>query len=117
MIDIEWDTPDKLNDDGSVATYNTHKLDCCDYSKGAKKTLYNDAKNISICLKSLIQIDEKKRYNTLIIDEIESVLDCFVGSFMEAIKSNVLNKLINIIRGATKIIVLDAFITTKTINF
>lgn len=95
------------------------EIDCCDYMKGTTNTkniLYNEELNIGICVNSLNYINETKTYDVLIIDEIESVLEAFMGDFMEN-KNNILIKLCNLIRTAKKIIVLDAFITNKTIDF
>lgn len=94
-------------------------IECFDYMKGTSKTkkiLYNTELNIGICINSLIYIDENKQYDILVIDEIESVLEAFMGDFMKN-KNEILKKLCNIINKAKKIIVLDAFITNKTIDF
>lgn len=95
------------------------EIDCFDYSKGTsstKNTLYNEEPSIAICVNSLNYIDENKTYDVIIIDEIESVLESFMGDFMDN-KNSILKKLCNLIRTAKKIIVLDAFITNKTIEF
>jgi hypothetical protein len=43
---------------------------------------FNKSNNLSIVINSLYYIDEEKSYNTVVIDEIESVLDGFVGDFI-----------------------------------
>lgn len=94
-------------------------IECCDYMKGTsttKKTLYNTEFNIGICVNSLNYIDDNKQYDIIVIDEIESVLESFMGDFMQN-KNEVLKKMCNLIQSASKVIVLDAFITNKTIEF
>lgn len=94
-------------------------IECFDYMKGTSKTkkiLFNTELNIGICVNSLIYIEDNKQYDILVIDEIESLLESFMGDFMKN-KNEILKKLCNIIRTAKKVIVLDAFITNKTIDF
>lgn len=94
-------------------------IECFDYLKGTSKTkkiLYNTEFNIGICINSLMYIEDNKQYDIIVIDEIESVLETFMGDFMTN-KNEILKKLCNLIRAANKVIVLDAFITNKTINF
>jgi len=62
-----------------------------------------------------------KTYKTVIIDEIETLfLNCIEGQFIEQgnkmLKLTIWNKFINILKNADEVIILDAFITTKTIN-
>lgn len=89
---------------------NIKKDDTCDS--------INEANSISICVNSLIKLDKDKTYHTLIIDEIESLLEVFVGNFIDLNnKINILNKLVHLIKSATKVILLDAFISKKTYDF
>lgn len=104
---------------GTYKRIRDAEIDCCDYMIGTsrtKQTLYNSEKNIGICINSLLYIDENTTYDILVIDEIESVLEAFIGDFMKH-KNEILKKLCNLIRTAKKVIVLDAFITNKTIDF
>jgi len=58
-----------------------------------------------------------KDYRVIVIDEIETLIDKWFGNFMtNPIKQNNWTVFVNIIRKAEKVILLDAFITTKTIN-
>lgn len=57
-----------------------------------------------------------KTFDVLVIDEIETLIDKWFGSFMQNKKEN-WETFLNIIRNAKKVILLDAFITTKTLNF
>lgn len=56
-----------------------------------------------------------KTYDVLVIDEIETLIDKWFGNFMQNKQEN-WNTFLNIIRNAKKVILLDAFITTKTLN-
>jgi hypothetical protein len=60
-------------------------------------------------------------HDVVIIDEIETLIDKFMGDFMEQkefqLKSKVWETFCYILKNAKKVIFLDAFITTKTINF
>jgi len=97
--------------------------ECVDYSRGSAQTkplLYSEAKQLSICLPSLKHLGESKYFDTIVIDEIESILDQFTGKLLnERIqdKKIVLSRLIGLVRHARKVILLDAFVTDRTISF
>jgi hypothetical protein len=75
----------------------------------------NNEKNLCICAHSLHYLSFEKEYRTLVIDEIESVVEAFMGDFMkEKGKSFAIFK--NLILRSKKVILIDAFITMKTIN-
>lgn len=97
-------------------------IEVVDYSKGItqnKPTIYEKATNLSICINSLFHIPDGKKFHTIVIDEIESVLHVCAGDFLdrEGNKALILQKLINLLISAKKIILIDAFITTATIDF
>jgi hypothetical protein len=73
-----------------------------------------------IVLNSLHYLKDKQ-FETVVIDEIETVLDKFYGDFLEQgdkhLKKYIWNIFCNILKNAKKVILLDAFITMKTINF
>lgn len=81
----------------------------------------NNHGRLIIVLNSLHYLNEK--YDTVVIDEIETLLDKFLGDFMEGddktkqLKKKIWTQLIFMLQNAKKVILLDAFITTKTINF
>lgn len=74
-----------------------------------------DAKNLIIVLNSLHYLS-KKTYEVVVIDEIETLIDKFLGDFMKK-KGEIWKVFKHILLNAKKVILLDAFITTKTINF
>lgn len=82
------------------------------------KSPLTTAKELLICNQSLHYLPETKKYDIVVIDEIETVLNCWTDE--ETHKENLGNNFkvfCNVIRNANKIILLDAFITTKTTNF
>lgn len=96
-------------------------LECTDYQKGTAKNkseLYNNSKALSICLNSLHYLNHDTYFSTIVIDEIESLLDVFTmtGTIMKN-KKIILSTLYNLLKKAKKIIVIDAFITNRTIEF
>lgn len=69
-----------------------------------------------IVLNSLHYLFEKT-YRVIVLDEIETIIDKWFGNFMaNPIKQNNWNVFCNLLRRAEKLILLDAFITTKTIR-
>jgi hypothetical protein len=96
----------------------THYLDVSTRDKKEGK-LNNHNKLITV-LNSLHYLTTKT-YKIVIIDEIETLLDKFLGDFMEQgvlqLKKEIWQIFIKMIRSAEKVILLDAFITTKTLNF
>ena len=98
-------------------------IECVDYLHGSAATkplVYQCARKLSICLPSLKHIKEDKYVDVLVIDEIESILDQWTSSLLNenlVTKKEVLNRLIQLISSARKVIVLDAFITNRTISF
>lgn len=70
--------------------------------------------NMIIVANSLHYLGNKK-YKVLVIDEIETLIDKWFGTFMQSKREN-WTTFLNIIRQADKIILLDAFVTTKTLN-
>lgn len=98
-------------------------LDCTDYLNGSaanKPLIFQTARQLSICLPSLKHIQSDKNVDVVVIDEIESILDQFTNQLMNeniVNKKKVLHRLVQLIQTARKVIVLDAFITTRTISF
>ena len=114
----------------SLVSSNTKKrfevenIDLCHYEKVStkhkKSGKLKEIERLIICLNSIHYIADVK-YDVLVIDEIETLLDKFLGDFLEQgklqLKSTVWNTFVNLFRNAKKVILLDAFITTKTVNF
>lgn len=98
-------------------------IECVDYMNGnarTKPSLYEKARCLSICLPSLTHISDTKTFNVVVIDEIESVLSEFTNSLLNKNvinKKKILNTLIRLISSADKVILLDAFITDRTLAF
>jgi hypothetical protein len=80
-----------------------------------EKTMLKETKLI-ICANSLHYL-EKTTYDVIIIDEIETLLDKFLGDFMAKHKAKNFDTLIHLLKTAKTVIFLDAFITKKTIDF
>lgn len=97
--------------------FEQSRIDVAYYKTFTKKTRpeMNTTNRLIICLNSMIHID---KLNTpyLIIDEIETLLNKFEGEFMKR-KATIWNIFVRLLTRASKIILLDAFITTKTIQF
>lgn len=86
-----------------------------DTTKMKKEGSLKTYDNMIIVANSLHYLFDKK-YKIVVIDEIETLLDKWFGTFMQNKQEN-WNTFLNIIRNADKVILLDAFITSKTINF
>ena len=98
-------------------------INCVNYMAGNSRTkfnLYNTARSLSICLPSIKHMSDEKRFDVVVIDEIESVLSEFTNDLLSKdliAKKRILNKFIYLIKSARKVIVLDAFITERTLSF
>jgi hypothetical protein len=105
---------------GTLDRLQKADVDCKSYeafnAKAKKEGALNSVKNLCICANSLHYINFEKRYGTLVIDEIESVVESFMGDFMKADKSKNFAIFKNLILHSKKLILIDAFITMKTIN-
>jgi uncharacterized protein YaiE (UPF0345 family) len=120
-----WIAPNK------ALANNTHKrlkdvdIECKHYlelsTKNKKLGQMNAEYKLISVLNSLHYLNETTTYDVIIIDEIETVLDKFLGDFMEQgklkLKSKIWQIFCKLIVNAEKVILLDAFITTKTIDF
>jgi hypothetical protein len=104
---------------GTLTRISTAEIDCKSYlnfdAKAKKAGCLNSVKNIVICANSLHYLSDTKTYGTLVIDEIESVVEAFIGDFMK-LKSECWTIFKNLILNCRKLILIDAFITMKTIN-
>ena len=87
--------------------------------KKAEKKLerIQSSKNLMICMNSLKYTTDKK-YKVVVIDEIETFLKkwCF-NETLDGVQKLCYTNFINILKGADKIILLDAFITNITLKF
>jgi hypothetical protein len=66
-----------------------------------------------ICMNSLRYV--KRTYGTIVLDEIETILQKWMGDFMKH-KDVTWLRFVELIRSAKRVIILDAFTTTKTLD-
>lgn len=120
-----WIAPNKALANNTHQRLKDVNIECKHYleltTKNKKLGQMNDEYKLISVLNSLHYLDEKTTYDVIVIDEIETLLDKFLGDFMEQgklqLKTKIWNIFCNLILKADKVILLDAFITTKTINF
>jgi len=98
---------------------NEYKIKHTNHLKvGANKKKLKEADKLLICNQSLHYLDDKQNFDIVVIDEIESVLNSWSDS--ETHGDNMpenFRQFCRLIQNAKKVILLDAFITKKTINF
>lgn len=104
---------------GTLTRISNANIECKSYlnfeTKAKKDGCLNSVKNLVICSNSLHYLSDTKSYGTLVIDEIESVVEAFMGDFMTK-KLECWTIFKNLILNCNKLILIDAFITMKTIN-
>lgn len=74
----------------------------------------NRVNNLLIVINSLHYVDTR-RFDEIIIDEVETVIDKWFGDFMQLKKQN-WSVFKRIICGSNRVILLDAFVTKKTLG-
>ena len=109
---------------------NTHKRfenegieDVCHYesinTKDKKSGKMKTEDKLICCLNSIHYITDVQ-YDVLVIDEIETLIDKFLGDFLEQgksqLKKQIWTNFIYLFKNAKKVLLLDAFITTKTLK-
>lgn len=85
--------------------------------KKKKGDVLKTAERLIICNQSLHYLSQNQKFNIVVIDEIETVLNSWKDD--ETHKENIsknFNTFVDILRNAEKIILLDAFTTTKTFS-
>lgn len=120
-----WIAPNKALADNTYNRLKEKDVDCKHYleltTKNKKLGQMNEENRLISVLNSIHYLNETAAYDVIVIDEIETLLDKFLGDFMEQgklqLKSKIWKIFCNLILKAEKVILLDAFITTKTINF
>jgi hypothetical protein len=116
-----WIAPNKAlagNTDFRLKEMNKEVTHYLTLSSQEKKKNGINCKSLICVLNSLHYVVNE--FDTIVIDEIETVLDKFMGDFLEgkmSLKKHIWDKFCFLLRQAKRIIVLDAFITTKTTNF
>ena len=122
----------------SLAQNTKHRLDeegiYCKFYKECKnaeeKQALNEEEKLLICINSLKYINDNEirangkiiknriKYNVVIIDEIETLLNkWFNNKTLDGVKYNCWENFVRIIRDADKVILLDAFTSKITIDF
>ena len=90
----------------------------CHLDVAKDKTPLKSANKLLICSQSLHYVEDKQNFDTVVIDEIETALNGWDDD--ETHKSKMASnfkRFCSVIQKAKKVILLDAFITTKTIKF
>jgi len=113
-----WIAPNK-----ALAKNTEHRLKCEGIdvqhylnfaSKDKNNGILNTCEHLICVLNSIHYVS--RNYDVIIIDEVETVFDKFLGDFMEK-KQDIWNNFIRMLKSASRVILLDAFITQKTISF
>lgn len=114
-----WITPNISLAQNTYTRIKENNIYCNIYdsakNKIEKQKLIENSKNIIICLNSLFYV--KKKYNVVVIDEIETFLKLFNNNSTILNLSEVWVKFIDLLKGCDKLILLDAFICKTTLNF
>lgn len=118
-----WIAPNKALASNTHKRFEDENLEVCNYdnikTKDKKTGKMKEENSLIICLNSIHYISNTK-YDVLVIDEIETLIDKFLGDFLEQgknqLKSEIWDTFLFLFRNAKKVLLLDAFITTKTIN-
>ena len=120
-----WMTPNVALAQNTHQRMTQNNIKCCYYKdtelfkSSTDKCKMNNHDNLIVCINSLHYIT--KKYKTVVIDEIESLLGKWHNN--DTFNSKVERKIdcwkifIDIIRNADKVILLDAFTSKLTINF
>lgn len=120
-----WIAPNKALSENTIKRFEDENIEVKHYlndftKKDKDNGCFNDVDKLMIVLNSIHYLKDKQ-FNIVIIDEIETVLDKFIGDFLEQgdkqLKKTIWNIFCNLLKNAEKVIFLDAFITMKTINF
>jgi len=116
---FSWICPNKALSYNTLTRLEDVKVDVKHYlsfTTEQKKNGSLDECNKLIVVLNSLHYCSKISPDVVIIDEIETLLDKFLGDFIEN-KQEIWNNFVRILTCAKKVILLDAFITTKTINF
>ena len=121
-----WVAPNKALALNTQLRLEDKEINVCHYlnltTKQKQMGELNKEDRLIIVLNSLHYL-KNRMFDVVVIDEIETLLDKFLGDFMEGddltkqLKLKIWNQLKFMLKNARKVIFLDAFITNKTINF
>ena len=120
---ICWVCPNKSLAHNTLHRLKQNKINCesyLSYNADEKRNgKLNTLKNLVIVANSLHYYNQEPE--VVIIDEIETLLDKFLGDFMAKqsfdVKRTIWANFVNMLRKAKRVIFLDAFITKKTLDF
>jgi len=118
-----WIAPNRALGTNTHKRFEDENVDVCHYesikTKDKKEGKMKDEDRLIICLNSIHYINDVK-YDVLVIDEIETLIDKFLGDFLEQgklqLKKQIWTNFVHLFKNAKKVLLLDAFITTKTIK-
>lgn len=118
-----WIAPNKALATNTLKRFEDEHVDVCHYeavkTKDKKEGKMKTENKLIICLNSIHYITDVK-YDVLVIDEIETLIDKFLGDFLEQgknqLKQQIWLNFVSLFKNAEKVLLLDAFITTKTIK-
>jgi hypothetical protein len=118
-----WIAPNKALALNTQKRFENQNINVTHYesikTKDKKNGKLKTCEQLIVCLNSLHYI-QNAVYDILIIDEIETLIDKFMGDFLEQgslkLKKQIWNIFVDLFRNAKQVILLDAFITTKTTN-
>ncbi len=102
---------------------NTHErlklvgLDSALYKDCKTKIVLNKNDNLVVQTESLFKINDIKNYDIIIIDEIETVLNAFDSTTHDKHIDETFYNFKRLLQNSNKIILLDAFTTSHTIQF
>lgn len=119
-----WIAPNRALGINTKKRFEQESIDVEHYetfnTKSKKAGDLSQVQKLICCLNSIHYLGTAT-YEVIVIDEIETLLDKFLGDFLEQgkkkLKQEIWNIFLNLFRNSQKVILLDAFITTKTINF
>lgn len=118
-----WITPNIALANNTSKRFADMEMDVKMYNEFTTREKQNgkldECKQMIVCLNSLHYIKNTTR-SVIVIDEIETLLGKFMGDFLEGnsqLKLKIWKTFIDLLTSANRVILLDAFITTKTINF
>lgn len=119
-----WIAPNRALATNTRKRFMDEKIDVFHYeymsAAEKKQGLLAQEWKLIVCLNSLHYVRDMN-YRVLVIDEPETLFDKFLGPFMEQgpkmLKSKIWEIMVRLFRSADKVLLLDAFITKKTIDF
>lgn len=114
-----WICPNKALASNTFHRLTTDGVPCASYmtfnAREKESGALTKEDSMIIVANSLHYVGMLKEYDIIVIDEIETLIDKWFGNFMQH-KSLNWAVFVNLIRKAKKVVLLDAFITTKTLN-